>query len=99
MRMRKLRGPNKKMSMPFEKFRTRTQPVNLSDLAAMGADRVNTVRTTGEGTGYSFGQAYKAGGAWPNTSRASASTALFTVSSRSKRLWSPATTFIAAPPN
>ena len=32
MRMRKLRGPNKKMSMPFEKFRTRTQAVNLSDL-------------------------------------------------------------------
>ena len=32
MRMRKLRGPNKKMSMPFEKFRTKTQPVNLSDL-------------------------------------------------------------------
>ena len=32
MRMRKLRGPHKKMSMPFEKFRTRTQPVNLSDL-------------------------------------------------------------------
>src|SRR4029079_4802296 len=34
MRMRKLRGPNKKMSMPFENFRTRTQPVNLSDLDA-----------------------------------------------------------------
>jgi len=34
MRMRKLRGPNKKMSMPFEKFRTRTQPVNVSDLDA-----------------------------------------------------------------
>jgi large subunit ribosomal protein L15 len=32
MRMRKLRGPNKKMSMPFEPFRTHTQPVNLSDL-------------------------------------------------------------------
>ncbi len=32
MRMRKLRGPHKKMSMPFENFRTRTQPVNLSDL-------------------------------------------------------------------
>ena len=32
MRMRKLRGPNKKMSMPFEMFRTRTQPVNLADL-------------------------------------------------------------------
>src|SRR3954465_15807442 len=34
MRMRKLRGPHHKMSMPFEKFRTRTQPVNLSDLDA-----------------------------------------------------------------
>jgi large subunit ribosomal protein L15 len=34
MRMRKLRGPNRKMSMPFERFRTRTQPVNLSDLDA-----------------------------------------------------------------
>jgi large subunit ribosomal protein L15 len=32
MRMRKLRGPNKKMSMPFEKFRTRTQPVNVAEL-------------------------------------------------------------------
>ncbi len=32
MRMRKLRGPNKKMSMPFEPFRTNTQPVNLATL-------------------------------------------------------------------
>jgi large subunit ribosomal protein L15 len=32
MQMRKLRGPTKKMSMPFEPFRTHTQPVNLSDL-------------------------------------------------------------------
>jgi large subunit ribosomal protein L15 len=32
MRMRKLRGPNKKMSMPFEPFRTHTQAVNLADL-------------------------------------------------------------------
>ena len=32
MRMRKLRGPHRKMSMPFERFRTRTQPVNLADL-------------------------------------------------------------------
>src|SRR5512139_1533228 len=32
MRMRKLRGPNKKMSMPFEPFRTHTQPVNLATL-------------------------------------------------------------------
>ncbi|HEX8084629.1 MAG TPA: 50S ribosomal protein L15 [Solirubrobacteraceae bacterium] len=34
MRMRKLRGPTKKMSMPFEPFRTHTQPVNLDDLEA-----------------------------------------------------------------
>jgi large subunit ribosomal protein L15 len=34
MRMRKLRGPNKKQSMPFEMFRTHTQPVNLADLEA-----------------------------------------------------------------
>ncbi len=34
MRMRKLRGPTMKKSMPFEKFRTRTQPVNLRDLEA-----------------------------------------------------------------
>ena len=32
MRMRKLRGPHRKMSMPFERFRTKTQPVNLGDL-------------------------------------------------------------------
>jgi large subunit ribosomal protein L15 len=34
MRMRKLRGPYMKKSMPFEKFRTQTQPVNLRDLEA-----------------------------------------------------------------
>ena len=33
MRMRKLRGPHMKKSMPFERFRTATQPVNLDDLA------------------------------------------------------------------
>jgi large subunit ribosomal protein L15 len=32
MRMRKLRGPHKKQSMPFENFRTKTQPINLADL-------------------------------------------------------------------
>jgi large subunit ribosomal protein L15 len=32
MRMRKLRGPHKKQSMPFERFRTSTQPVNIGDL-------------------------------------------------------------------
>ena len=32
MRMRKLRGPHMKKSMPFENFRTATQPVNLADL-------------------------------------------------------------------
>src|SRR3954462_10536465 len=34
MRMRKLRGPHMKKSMPFEAFRTQTQPVNLADLEA-----------------------------------------------------------------
>ncbi|MGX6446501.1 50S ribosomal protein L15 [Patulibacter sp. S7RM1-6] len=33
MRLRKLRGPHMKKSMPFERFRTATQPVNLDDLA------------------------------------------------------------------
>jgi large subunit ribosomal protein L15 len=34
MRMRKLRGPHMKKSMPFERFRTHTQAVNLLDLEA-----------------------------------------------------------------
>ena len=34
MRMRKLRGPHMKKSMPFEMFRTHTQAVNLVDLEA-----------------------------------------------------------------
>src|SRR4051812_13955878 len=34
MRLRKLRGPHMKKSMPFEPFRTHTQPVNLKDLDA-----------------------------------------------------------------
>src|SRR5438270_10884939 len=34
MRMRKLRGPHMKKSMPFEQFRTQTQVVNLLDLEA-----------------------------------------------------------------
>jgi large subunit ribosomal protein L15 len=41
MRMRKLRGPHMKKSMPFEPFRTHTQPVNLDALEtrfAAGAD-------------------------------------------------------------
>jgi large subunit ribosomal protein L15 len=38
MRMRKLRGPHMKKSMPFEPFRTHTQPVNLRDLDARFGD-------------------------------------------------------------
>src|SRR5579884_3501104 len=41
MRMRKLRGPHMKKSMPFEPFRTHTQPVNLAALESRfdaGAD-------------------------------------------------------------
>jgi large subunit ribosomal protein L15 len=54
MRMRKLRGPNKKQSMPFEPFRTHTQPVNLADLEARfeaGADvTLDALRAAGLGT-------------------------------------------------
>ncbi len=51
MRMRKLRGPNKKMSMPFEPFRTHTQPVNLADLEARfeKGDEVNLETLNGKG--------------------------------------------------
>jgi large subunit ribosomal protein L15 len=38
MRMRKLRGPHMKKSMPFENFRTKTQPVNLVDLGERFGD-------------------------------------------------------------
>src|SRR4051812_50155236 len=38
MRMRKLRGPHMKKSMPFEPFRTYTQPVNLRDLERRTSD-------------------------------------------------------------
>jgi large subunit ribosomal protein L15 len=51
MRMRKLRGPNKKMSMPFEPFRTRTQPVNLSDLEARFDDGASVDLDTLQGAG------------------------------------------------
>ena len=53
MRMRKLRGPHKKTSMPFENFRTKTQPINLSDLEDRfdaGAE-VNSGDAQGQGPG------------------------------------------------
>jgi large subunit ribosomal protein L15 len=54
MRMRKLRGPHKKMSMPFEPFRTHTQPVNVGDLEArfdVGASvTLEALRAAGLGT-------------------------------------------------
>jgi large subunit ribosomal protein L15 len=54
MRMRKLRGPHKKMSMPFEPFRTHTQPVNVGDLEARfdaGASvTLEALRAAGLGT-------------------------------------------------
>jgi large subunit ribosomal protein L15 len=46
MRMRKLRGPHMKKSMPFEPFRTQAQPVNVGDLdARFGADASVTPHT------------------------------------------------------
>jgi large subunit ribosomal protein L15 len=54
MRMRKLRGPTKKMSMPFEPFRTHTQAVNIGDLDARfdkGAEvTLEALRDKGLGT-------------------------------------------------
>jgi large subunit ribosomal protein L15 len=54
MRMRKLRGPNKKMSMPFEPFRTHTQAVNLEDLERKFDDGaavdLDALRAAGLGT-------------------------------------------------
>src|ERR1043166_1311342 len=54
MRMRKLRGPNKKMSMPFEMFRTHTQPVNLEHLEARveggASGDLDALRAAGLGT-------------------------------------------------
>src|SRR5947207_11628789 len=55
MRMRKLRGPHMKKSMPFEQFgRTHTQPVNLRDLDARFDDGAevtpDTLRVAGLAT-------------------------------------------------
>ena len=54
MRMRKLRGPHMKKSMPFEPFRTHTQPVNIGDLAdrfKAGAEvTVESLKAAGLGT-------------------------------------------------
>src|ERR1019366_1334363 len=53
MRMRKLRGPHMKKSMPFEPFRTHTQPVNLADLEARfeAGDAVTLEALRGAGLG------------------------------------------------
>jgi large subunit ribosomal protein L15 len=54
MRMRKLRGPHMKKSMPFEPFRTHTQPVNISALESRfdaGADvTIELLQANGLGT-------------------------------------------------
>jgi large subunit ribosomal protein L15 len=54
MRMRKLRGPHMKKSMPFEPFRTHTQPVNIGDLATRfeaGTDvTIELLKSVGLGT-------------------------------------------------
>ncbi len=54
MRMRKLRGPHMKKSMPFEPFRTVTQAVNLLDLEKRfesGADvTLESLKANGLGT-------------------------------------------------
>jgi large subunit ribosomal protein L15 len=52
MRLRKLRGPTMKKSMPFEQFgRTHTQPVNLRDLDARFDDGAEVTPDTLAGKG------------------------------------------------
>src|SRR5436309_3244789 len=52
MRMRKLRGPHMKKSMPFEQYgRTHTQPVNLRDLDARFDDGAEVTPDTLAGKG------------------------------------------------
>ena len=52
MRLRKLRGPHMKKSMPFEQFgRTKTQPVNLSDLEQRFDDGAEVTPATLVGSG------------------------------------------------
>jgi large subunit ribosomal protein L15 len=54
MRMRKLRGPHMKKSMPFEPFRTHTQPVNIASLESRfdaGAEvTIELMQASGLGT-------------------------------------------------
>src|SRR6267143_2898501 len=54
MRMRKLRGPHMKKSMPFEPFRTHTQPVNIAELESRfdaGAEvTIELMKANGLGT-------------------------------------------------
>src|SRR5205809_4155766 len=52
MRMRKLRGPHMKKSMPFEQYgRTQTQPVNLRDLDARFDDGAEVTPDSLRGAG------------------------------------------------
>src|SRR3954465_839643 len=52
MRMRKLRGPHMKKSMPFEQYgRTQTQPVNLRDLEQRFDDGAEVTPTSLAGAG------------------------------------------------
>jgi large subunit ribosomal protein L15 len=61
MRMRKLRGPHMKKSMPFEMFRTHTQAVNLLDLEARfeKGDEVTVDAMRAKGLGTRKGVAIK----------------------------------------
>jgi large subunit ribosomal protein L15 len=61
MRMRKLRGPHMKKSMPFEMFRTHTQAVNLQDLERRfdAGDEVTLATLQARGLGARKGVAVK----------------------------------------
>jgi len=51
MRMRKLRGPHMKKSMPFEPFRTHTQAVNMQDRRFDSGDDVTVEAMKAKGLG------------------------------------------------
>ena len=61
MRMRKLRGPHMKKTMPFEMFRTHTQAVNLQDLERRfeAGDEVTLETLRSKGLGSRKGVAVK----------------------------------------
>lgn len=86
MRMRKRRGPTKKTSMPFEPFRTHTQPVNLDALERLfdGGDTVTPETLSGKGLATRKGIPVKILGRGEITKKLDVSAAAFSAEARRK---------------